>query len=59
MHTESPPQPLEPESHRPSSLRQRVKTTDLLHGSREVILLHEEEEYTLRITKARKLILTT
>ena len=31
---------------------------DLMHGAREVILLHEGEEYRLRITKAGKLILT-
>jgi hemin uptake protein HemP len=58
MNTESPPQPIEPRSHTPSSLRKRVKTTDLMRGSREVVLLHEGEEYILRITKAGKLILT-
>jgi hemin uptake protein HemP len=38
--------------------RQRVSTTDLMRGSRELILLHQGEEYILRITKAGKLILT-
>jgi hemin uptake protein HemP len=32
--------------------------TDLMQGAREVILLHEGEEYILRITKTGKLILT-
>jgi hemin uptake protein HemP len=38
--------------------RQRVKTIDLMQGAREVIIVHEEEEYILRITKSGKLILT-
>jgi hemin uptake protein HemP len=29
-----------------------------MQGAREVILLHEGEEYILRVTKAGKLILT-
>ena len=40
------------------SHRRRIKTADLMQGEREVILLHEEEEYVLRITKTGKLILT-
>jgi hemin uptake protein HemP len=58
MHTESPPQPIVPRSHTSSSQRKRVSTTDLMHGRREVVLLHEGAEYILRITKAGKLILT-
>jgi hemin uptake protein HemP len=38
--------------------RQRLTTTDLMQGAREVILLHRGEEYVLRITKTGKLILT-
>ena len=58
MKTESPPHPIEPRLHTPSSQRKRVSTTDLMRGSREVVLLHEGEKYILRITKAGKLILT-
>lgn len=38
--------------------RKRVLTTDLMEGAREIVLLHQGEEYLLRITKAGKLILT-
>lgn len=38
--------------------RQRVKAIDLMQGAREVIIVHEGEEYILRITKSGKLILT-
>ena len=38
--------------------RQQVKTLDLMQGAREVIIVHEGEEYILRITKSGKLILT-
>ena len=51
------------ESHDPVvrtswSHRRRIKTVDLMQGERELILLHEGEEYILRITKTGKLILT-
>jgi hemin uptake protein HemP len=58
MQTERPPQ------HSPSapqlswSQRRRISTTDLMQGAREVIIVHEGEEYVLRITKTGKLILT-
>jgi hemin uptake protein HemP len=58
MHTESPLQPIDARSHTPSNPRKRINTADLMRGSREVVLLHEGEEYILRITKAGKLILT-
>jgi hemin uptake protein HemP len=35
-----------------------MQTTDLMPGTHEVILVHEGEEYRLRITKSGKLILT-
>jgi hemin uptake protein HemP len=40
------------------SHRKRITTTDLMQGAREVIIVHEGEEYILRITKTGKLILT-
>ncbi|MFQ5881965.1 MAG: hemin uptake protein HemP [Candidatus Methylomirabilales bacterium] len=42
----------------PRPQRRRIHTADLMQGAREIILLHEGEEYVLRITKAGKLILT-
>lgn len=45
-----------PQPRRPP--RRRIQTTDLMQGAREVILVHEGEEYLLRITKSGKLILT-
>jgi hemin uptake protein HemP len=38
--------------------RKRVSTSDLMDGNRAVVLLHDGEEYVLRITKTGKLILT-
>ena len=58
MKTEIPSKPGEPASHLPRRQRTRINIVDLMQGAREVILLHEEEEYRLRITKAGKLILT-
>ena len=36
----------------------RIDLRDLLNGAREAILLHEGQEYRLRITSNAKLILT-
>lgn len=36
----------------------RIKSEDLFEGRTEIIILHREEEYRLRITKSKKLILT-
>ena len=38
--------------------RKRITTADLMQGAREIIVLHQGEEYLLRITKSGKLILT-
>jgi hemin uptake protein HemP len=58
MNPQSPLEPSNPRYYTPRPPRQRVNTTDLMAGSRELVLLHEGEEYILRITKAGKLILT-
>jgi hemin uptake protein HemP len=58
MPTEIPSQPSPTESHLPWSQRRRINTTDLMQGAREVIIVHEGEEYVLHITKTGKLILT-
>jgi hemin uptake protein HemP len=58
MNMQNPSQPGETRFYAPRPPRQRVSTTDLMRGGRELILLHEGEEYILRITKTGKLILT-
>jgi hemin uptake protein HemP len=58
MNTEIPSRPGEPIPHLPGRQLTRIHIIDLMQGAREVILLHEGEEYRLRITKAGKLILT-
>lgn len=35
-----------------------VRSSDLLHGQRELLIIHEQEVYRLRITRNGKLILT-
>jgi hemin uptake protein HemP len=42
---------------RTSELPRRFKVSELLDGRREAILEHEGQEYRLRITARRKLIL--
>ena len=57
MPTEMPSKPTaEPPLSWPQ--RRRIMTTDLMQGAREVIIVHEGEEYVLRITKTGKLLLT-
>jgi hemin uptake protein HemP len=58
MNTETTTPRSEPPRQLSGSPRKRITTADLMQGAREVILLHEGEEYLLRITKAGKLILT-
>ena len=38
--------------------RQRVDSRELLHGEREIIIQHGDQEYRLRHTQNDKLILT-
>ncbi|HBA39503.1 MAG TPA: hemin uptake protein HemP [Deltaproteobacteria bacterium] len=38
--------------------KRRIKSSFLFQGRREVVIVHEEEEYILRITRNGKLILT-
>jgi hemin uptake protein HemP len=58
MPTEIPSKPNTAEPHVSWPQRKRIRTTDLMQGAREVIIVHEGEEYVLRITKTGKLILT-
>ena len=53
--------PSKPETTQPLpswSQRRRISSTELMQGAREVVIMHEGEEYVLRITKTGKLILT-
>lgn len=38
--------------------RRRIKSSFLFQGRREMVIVHEQEEYILRITRNKKLILT-
>ena len=58
MNAQNPSQANDPRYYTPRPPRQRVSTTDLMRGDRALVLLHEGEEYVLRITKTGKLILT-
>jgi hemin uptake protein HemP len=58
MNTEITSRPGEHIKHLPGRPRTRIHLVDLMQGAREVILLHEGEEYRLRITNTGKLILT-
>jgi hemin uptake protein HemP len=42
----------------PKAPRRSVASDDLFQGVRELVILHRDEEYRLRITRAGKLILT-
>lgn len=42
----------------PRPARRSVVSDDLFQGLRELVILHRNEEYRLRITRAGKLILT-
>jgi hemin uptake protein HemP len=36
----------------------RIESTELFDGSSEIVIVHQKEEYNLRITRNGKLILT-
>jgi hemin uptake protein HemP len=58
MNIDSSEQRHKPAVRESWSQRRRIRTIDLMQGARQIILLHEGEEYLLRITKTGKLILT-
>ena len=58
MTPQNPSEPINPDYFTPPPARQRVNTTDLMRGGRELVLLHDGQEYILRITRSGKLILT-
>jgi hemin uptake protein HemP len=40
------------------SVKIRIESSSLFRGGREVVIVHDEQEYSLRITRNGKLILT-
>lgn len=50
--------PYRPEPLQPQAPVRRVQVAELLGGAGQVILLHQGQEYRLRVTRAGKLILT-
>jgi len=44
---------------RPAGRKPRIESDRLFQGSSEIIIVHQNEEYSLRITRNGKLILTT
>jgi hemin uptake protein HemP len=54
------PQPPDPrDASRPAAIARTLDSRDLLRGESEVRIQHEGREYRLRVTRQRKLILTT
>lgn len=49
-----------PTHHPPArpSAKTRIDSHDLFHGHNEIVIVHQKEEYNLRITRNGKLILT-
>lgn len=43
---------------RPERAAPAIRSADLFRDAREVIIVHHDEQYRLRITRAGKLILT-
>ena len=43
---------------RPTVPRPAVRSDELFRGTREIVIVHGDDEYRLRITRAGKLILT-
>ena len=46
------------EIHRVKRIIPRIRSEDLLKGGNEIVILHGEEEYRLRLTKNDRLLLT-
>jgi len=42
----------------PVAARAEVRSEDLLRGGRQIVILHDGQEYRLQVTKNGKLILT-
>ncbi len=54
-----PPSPPQPQPARPGSAQpQTLTSTELMQGRREVVIVHQGENYRLQQTRNGKLILT-
>ena len=42
----------------PADKKPRIESTHLFQGEREIVIVHQMKEYSLRITRNDKLILT-
>jgi hemin uptake protein HemP len=42
----------------PAGKKPRIESAALFDGAREIVIVHQKEEYSLRITRNGKLILT-
>ena len=58
MRIDIPAKPEATQPLQPWPRRRRISSAELMQGAREVVIVHEGEEYVLRITKTGKLILT-
>jgi hemin uptake protein HemP len=58
MPTEIPSESHTAQPLQPWPRRRRISSAELMQGAREIVIMHEGEEYILRITKTGKLILT-
>lgn len=58
--TDCNPKPLDPVAlPRESAVAPAaIRSDELLHGQREILIIHEQEVYRLRLTRNGKLILT-
>lgn len=57
--TRNPTPPDPRDNGRPPAAARTLDSRDLLRGEPELRILHEGREYRLRVTRQRKLILTT
>lgn len=48
----------DPRPQAPIPARVEVRSEDLLRGARQMVILHDGQEYRLQVTKNGKLILT-
>jgi hemin uptake protein HemP len=47
-----------PSTSAPSAKKPRIESNHLFQGTSEIVIVHQKEEYNLRITRNGKLILT-
>jgi hemin uptake protein HemP len=55
----APPAPSNGPASTAAARKPRIESQRLFQGNSEIVIVHHDEEYSLRITKNGKLILTT